>query len=152
MKTKAAHSHGWLVGILGLAVGITLMVGFPKLHAVAGVILLVALFHLVGIAVVLGSVYALAPARFGRVMERFRRKAADDKGVDFGWSWGAMNGPWIAAAAFVTRPTNRGGPPGPNGGCRRGCPGGGASKIARSGPTGAIGGSTVVPSSAPDAS
>jgi len=102
MKSKAAHSHGWLVGILGLAVGITLMVGFPKLKAVAGVILLVALFHLVGIAVVLGSVYSFAPERFGRWMERFRRRATDEKGYDFGWSWGAMNGPWLAAAGFVT--------------------------------------------------
>lgn len=61
MKAHAAHSHGWLVGILGLAVGITLMVGLPKLQAVAGVVLLVAWFHLVGIAVVLGSVYSVAP-------------------------------------------------------------------------------------------
>ena len=102
MKAKAAHSHGWLVGILGLAVGITLMVGFPKLKAVAGVVLLVAIFHLVGIAVVLGSVYSFAPKRFGRMVERLRRKAPDEKGYDFGWSWGAMNGPWLAAAAFVT--------------------------------------------------
>jgi SAM-dependent methyltransferase len=102
MRSKAAHSHGWLVGILGLAVGITLMVGFPKLKAVAGVVLLVALFHLVGIAVLLGSVYSFAPERFVRWMERFRKRATDEKGYDFGWSWGAMNGPWLAAAAFVT--------------------------------------------------
>lgn len=55
MKTKPAHSHGWLVGLLGLAVGVTLIVWFPKLHSIAGVVLLVALFHLVGVAVVLGS-------------------------------------------------------------------------------------------------
>jgi SAM-dependent methyltransferase len=102
MKSKAAHSHGWLVGILGLAVGITMMVGFPKLKAVAGVLLLVAFFHLVGLAVVIGSVYAFAPGRFGRLMERLRRKATDDKGYDFGWSWGAMNGHWLAAAAVAT--------------------------------------------------
>jgi SAM-dependent methyltransferase len=102
MKAKAAHSHGWLVGIVGLAVGVTLMVGFPKLKAVAGVVLLVALFHLVGIAVVLGSVYSFAPERFGRWMERLRKRAAGNDGYDFGWSWGAMNGPWLAAAAFAT--------------------------------------------------
>jgi SAM-dependent methyltransferase len=68
MKSKRAHSHAWMVGILGL---------------------------------VLGSVYSLAPERFGRLMERFRRQATDEKGYDFGWSWGAMNGPWLAAAAFL---------------------------------------------------
>ncbi|MBI5509132.1 MAG: class I SAM-dependent methyltransferase [Deltaproteobacteria bacterium] len=102
MKAKAAHSHGWLVGILGLAVGITLMVGFPKLRAVAGVVLLIAFFHLVGLVVVLGSLYSFAPDRFGRLMERFRKKAPEEKGYDFGWSWGAMNGHWLAAAALVT--------------------------------------------------
>jgi SAM-dependent methyltransferase len=101
MKTKAAHSHGWLVGVVGLAVGVALMVGFPRMKAVAGVLLLVAFFHLVGIAVVLGSVYSLAPGRFGRWMERFRTRATR-KGYDFGWSWAAMNGPWLAAAAFLT--------------------------------------------------
>jgi SAM-dependent methyltransferase len=35
-------------------------------------------------------------------MERLRRRAPDEKGYDFGWSWGAMNGPWLAAAAFLT--------------------------------------------------
>jgi SAM-dependent methyltransferase len=102
MKAKAAHSHGWVVGILGLAVGITLAVGFPRLRAVAGVVLLVALFRLVGIAVVFGSVCSFAPAQFGRMMERLRKRAPDEKGYAFGWSWGAMNGPWLAAAAFLT--------------------------------------------------
>ena len=102
MKAKAAHSHGWVVGVLGLAVGITLMVGFPKMKAVAGAVLLVALFHLVGLAVVLASVYSFAPARIGTWMARLRKQATGAEGYDFGWSWGAMNGPWLAAAAFVT--------------------------------------------------
>jgi SAM-dependent methyltransferase len=102
MKTRPAHSHGWLVGVLGLAIGITLMVAFPKLEAVAGVVLLVALFHLVGAAVVLGSLYSFAPARLGRLMARLRKRAPDDKSYDFGWSWGAMNGPWLAATALGT--------------------------------------------------
>jgi len=102
MKGKAAHHHGWLVGIVGLAVGITLMVGFPKLKAVAGVVLLVAFFHLVGIAVVLASVYSFAPGRFGRLLERLRARAPAARGYDFGWSWGAMNGHRVAAAMFLT--------------------------------------------------
>lgn len=102
MKAKRAHSHGWLVGIAGLAVGITLTVRFPKFQAVANIVLFVALFHLVGVAVVLGSVYSFAPARFSRSVERFRKRATDADGYDFGWSFGAMNGPWLAAAAFAT--------------------------------------------------
>ena len=35
MKSKPAHSHGWLVGNLGLVVGLSLTVGFPKLKAAA---------------------------------------------------------------------------------------------------------------------
>jgi len=101
-KGTRAHSHGWLVGIVGLVVGIALMVWFPKLEAVAGVLVLVALFHLVGIAIVFGSVYSFAPERFGRLMERFRRRAPDAAGYDFGWSWGAINGPWLATVAFLT--------------------------------------------------
>lgn len=27
-----------------------------------------------------------------------RKQPSDDKGYDFGWSWGAMNGHWLAAA------------------------------------------------------
>jgi len=103
MKAKAAHSHAWLVGILGLAVGISLMVLFPKLNAVAGVLVLVALFHLIGLAVVLGSVYSLAPTWFGRLGSRLRRRPLDDAaGLDFGWSWSAMNGHWLAALALLT--------------------------------------------------
>jgi SAM-dependent methyltransferase len=102
MKSKPAHSHGWVVGLLGLVVGLTLVVWFPKLHAVASAILLVALFHLVGIAVVLGSLYSFAPERFGRLLGHRRRRVPDDTGYDFGWSWGAMNGLWLAAAAIGT--------------------------------------------------
>ena len=102
MKSKSAHSHSWLVGIVGLVVGIALMVAFPKFKAIAGVFLLVALFHLVGLALVLGSLYSFAPSRFGRLMERFRKSAPVSKGLDFGWSWGAMNGPWLAAVALAT--------------------------------------------------
>ena len=103
MKVKTeARSHAWLVGMLGLAMGLTLLVALPRFKAVAGVALVVALVHLVGIALVLGSVYSFAPGHFGRIMERLRRRAPAENGYDFGWSWGAMNGPWLAAAAFLT--------------------------------------------------
>lgn len=76
MKSRAAHGHRWLVGVLGLAISITLTVGFPKLKAVAGVVLLVGFFHLIGITVVLGSVYSFAPARIGVL----RKNASEEKG------------------------------------------------------------------------
>jgi SAM-dependent methyltransferase len=102
MKHKASHSHGWLVGVFGLAAGIALMVVLPKLKAVAGVVMVVALLHLVGAALVIGSLYSFAPERLNRLLARFRRRAPDDKAYDFGWSAGAMYGPWLAAAAFAT--------------------------------------------------
>jgi SAM-dependent methyltransferase len=99
MKAHGPHGHGWLVGVLGLGVGVTMLVAFPKLKAVAGVVLLVALFHLVGGAVIVGSLYALAPRLFQRLGARLRRHAPAPDAVDYGWSWGAMNGHFIAAGA-----------------------------------------------------
>ena len=102
MKAKAAHSHGWLVGVLGLGVGITLMVVFPKLKAISGAVSLVALFHLVGIAIVLASGYSFAPGPRSRRGAQERALAPLDKEYDFGWSWGAMHGHSVAALALVT--------------------------------------------------
>jgi SAM-dependent methyltransferase len=102
MKHKVPHSHGWLVGVFGLAAGIALMVVFPKLKAVAGVVLVVALLHLVGAALVVGSLYSFAPERFNRLLARFRKRAPDDKTYDFGWSSGAIHSPWLVTAFFWT--------------------------------------------------
>ena len=103
MNTKAAvHNHAWLVGTLGLALGTVLLVGFPRFEVAAGGVLLVALFRAVGIAIVLGSLYALAPGSVGRILVRLRTRASDASGYDFGWSWAALNSPWLAAAALLT--------------------------------------------------
>ncbi len=102
MKTRSVHNHGWLVGVGGLAAGASLMVLFPRLEAIGGVLILVALFHLLGIAIVLASITSFAPARFGRLAARLRRKAPLGEAYDFGWSWGAMNGHWLAAAAILS--------------------------------------------------
>ena len=99
MKSKPAHSHGWLVGVVGIAVGVSLMVLVPKLSAVAGTLVLVALFHLVGAAIALGSMVTIAPGFFARFAARRRALAPDTQGYDFGWSFGAVYGPWIAALA-----------------------------------------------------
>lgn len=101
MKTKeATHSHGWLAGIVGLCIGITLIVAFPNLKVIGRVVALVALFHLIGAVIVLGSLYSFAPDRFKRFVEKLRRRAPNDREYDFGWSFRAMNGHWLAAAAF----------------------------------------------------
>ena len=100
MKAPAhAHSHTWIVGLVGLALGGTLLWAFPRMKVVGGIVLLVALFHLVGAAVLLASVYAVAPRRFDALLARFKRRATG--GLDFGWSWGAMNGHWLAAVALA---------------------------------------------------
>jgi len=101
MKAARAHSHSWVVGILGLVAGVAMLFVFPKLKAVAGVVLLVALFHLVGFAAILGAVYSFAPGRFGRLMRRLRRRGADDTEYDFGWSSGALHSPWLGTAVFL---------------------------------------------------
>jgi SAM-dependent methyltransferase len=100
MKAAHAHSHTWIVGVVGLGLGLTMLVAFPRLKVVGGIVLLVALFHLVGFAVLLASVYAVAPRRFEALLARFKRPRPADA-LDFGWSWGAMNGHWIAAGALT---------------------------------------------------
>ena len=53
------HSHMWLVGLLGLAAGLALLIYVPTLPAISGAVLLFAAFHLVGAVVSLASLYVL---------------------------------------------------------------------------------------------
>jgi precorrin-6B methylase 2 len=103
MSAKAVHHHhGWIIGILGLAAGGTLLFVFPRLQAVGGAVLLLGLVHLVGFAAILGAVRAFAPRQYERLTKRLRRKAADDKTYDFGWSSGAIHSPWLGTVVFLT--------------------------------------------------
>jgi len=88
----SAHSHMWLVGVLGLAAGLALLIYVPALPAVSGAVLLFAGFHLVGAVVSLSSLYVLTN---GKVLGRYRR--AQGSGFDFGWVPAWTYGPWIAA-------------------------------------------------------
>jgi SAM-dependent methyltransferase len=99
---NAVHGHAWLVGIVGLAVGLFLMIYVPTLKGVSGVILLMAVMHLVGATVFFGSLFGLAPKQFARAWShlRPRRSTSDTNDFDFGWSWGWMNGLWLAALAL----------------------------------------------------
>lgn len=86
-----AHSHMWLVGVIGLAAGLTLMVYVPSLKAVSQSLFWFAGFHLVGGIVLLGALYAT-------VGRQFHRKSNI---LDFGWAPAWTLGPLLAAAVFL---------------------------------------------------
>jgi SAM-dependent methyltransferase len=95
MKSKAAttraHSHMWLVGVVGLLAGLVLMAYVPSLNAVSRSLFWFASFHLIGGIVLLGSIYATVGRRFHR-----RRDT-----IDFGWAPAWTLGPLLAAAVFL---------------------------------------------------
>jgi SAM-dependent methyltransferase len=90
----------WLVGLLGLAAGLALLIYVPTLPAVSGAMLLFAGFHLTGAAVSLASLYVLTN---GKVLGRYRR--ARTAGFDFGWVPAWTYGPWIAAVICAATAT-----------------------------------------------
>ncbi len=90
------HSHMWLVGLLGLAAGLALLIYVPTLPAVSGAVLLFAAFHLVGAVVSLASLYVLTN---GKVLGKYRR--GQHTGFDFGWVPAWTYGPWIAALICI---------------------------------------------------
>lgn len=102
-KSGPSHSHMWLIGILGMAAGLVLMIYVPSLTAVSGAILLVAGFHLVGGVVLVASLYATWGGK--RRWERSRGGAAASGELDFGWAPAWTIAPWIgflvAASASV---------------------------------------------------
>ncbi len=105
MKDRnVVHTHAWLVGIVGLAAGVFLMVYVPKLKGVSGVIILMAAVHLAGAMVFFGSLYGLARRPLVWVWSHLRPRRPDSEATDFdfGWGWGWMNGHRIAALAIAT--------------------------------------------------
>ena len=90
------HSHMWLVGLLGLAAGLALLIYVPTPPAISDAVLLFAAFHLVGAVVSLASLYVLTN---GKVLGRYRR--AQTTGFDFGWVPAWTYGPWIAALICI---------------------------------------------------
>lgn len=87
------HSHMWLVGVVGLAAGLALMIYVPTLQAISTSMILFAAFHLIGGVVVLASVYATV----GKRMPLSREPA----GLDFGWTPAWTLGPLLAALVFM---------------------------------------------------
>ena len=90
------HSHMWVVGILGIAAGLALMIYVPSLTAVSQGIVLFAGFHLVGAVVLLASIYVTGGEPLAqRLASLAGRKESET--FDFGWTPAWTNGPWIAA-------------------------------------------------------
>lgn len=98
---RAGHSHGWLVGVLGLLAGLTLATGFPRLPTVGASLVLVVAFHVFGALVGAGSLVAVAPRLAARLLSPRRALAPDSAGVDFGWSFTAIWGPWVVSLALA---------------------------------------------------
>ncbi len=97
-----AHSHMWIVGVLGIAAGLALMIYVPTLQGVSQVVLLFAAFHIVGGVVVLASIYVSGGDRIARKLATLAgatRTAPD--AYDFGWATAWTNGPWIAALTAI---------------------------------------------------
>lgn len=102
--TGEAHSHMWLVGMLGLISGLLLMIYVPSLKPVSDVIFLFAGFHLVGGVVSIASLYVMTG---GKPFRHFsRRPKIITHGVptkfDFGWTPSWTIGPLIAAVISIS--------------------------------------------------
>ncbi len=110
---RRPHGHMWLVGLLGVAAGLVLLVYVPTLSLVGRSILLFAGFHVVGAIVLASSLWASALRPLARRWMGAEGRAARADRFDFGWGPGWMNGLAIAglvglAAAttlIVTAPT-----------------------------------------------
>ena len=95
---RNAHSHIWMMSLVGIAVGGAMMIFLPQLKIASTSILLFAGFH------VLGGIVLLASAWTGGLRNLVRRFAppAMARGYDFGWGPGWMNGLAIAALVALT--------------------------------------------------
>ncbi len=98
-----AHGHMWLVGALGVAAGLVLMVYVPSLKPVSNVLFLFAGFHLVGAVVLAASIYVMAGRGIFRRWSR-RRDANDNAAAkyDFGWAPAWTLGPGIASLVMAS--------------------------------------------------
>ena len=94
------HSHGWIVGVLGIVAGALLLIYVPSLEVVANSLLLFAGFHIVGGAVLLASLYSLALRRLlRRVFKPAGERDSGGEKYNFGWGPEWMNG--LAVGALV---------------------------------------------------
>ena len=95
-RTRNAHGHMWIMGVVGVLIGGAMMIALPQLKIASTSILLFAGFHVLGAVVLLSSAWAVGLRRWVRHLLR----PAPAAGYDFGWGPGWMNG--LAIAALVT--------------------------------------------------
>src|ERR1017187_9882987 len=97
-STKAVkHKHGHMawVGIVGVAAGAVLMIYVPSLKPIANTLFLFAGFHLVGLVVLLASMYVMRGRKLG--WKFFSAGKRSSPQFDFGWAPAWIYGPWIAS-------------------------------------------------------
>ena len=97
-RLRNAHSHMWILGVVGIAVGAAMMILLPQLKVASTSVLLFAGFHVLGAIVLLSSAWAVGLRRWARRLA----PARPAKGYDFGWGPGWMNGLAIAALVALT--------------------------------------------------
>jgi SAM-dependent methyltransferase len=96
---KHKHGHMAWVGIAGIAAGAVLMIYVPSLKPIANTLFLFAGFHLVGLSVLLASIYVMGGRNLGKRFASAHRTTAAQ--FDFGWAPAWIYGPWIAALIQV---------------------------------------------------
>ena len=94
---RNAHSHMWVMGLVGVVAGAAMMILLPRLKIAASSLLLFAGFHVLGAVVLLASAWSMGL----RGWMRSRRDRAD-AAYEFGWGPGWMNGLAIAALVALT--------------------------------------------------
>ena len=91
-KNKGLHSHFWIMGLIGVALGAAFMIWVPSLPAISTTLYLFAGFHILGLLVAFGSVYSISSVSKPS-LKRLKRLNA----YHFGWRSGWMIGLGIAA-------------------------------------------------------
>ena len=96
---RSAHSHMWIMGVVGVAAGASLFLYAPSLAVISRSLLLLAGFHVIGGLVLASSLYVSGGRDLLRRWTRRKASAPRDETFDFGWGPGWMNG--LAIAALV---------------------------------------------------
>ncbi len=109
-QTGHAHSHMWMIGMLGLISGLLLMIYVPSLKPVSDVIFLFAGFHLVGAVVSIASIYVMTGGKpLRHILRRpvetasaVPEKSAAPEKFDFGWTPSWTIGPLIGSVISIS--------------------------------------------------
>lgn len=91
----------WIMGVMGVALGLVLIIVFPHLRGISGAFMLMGLFHVAGAVVVVRSGVTLVPPGLLKLVGVGDGHAALPRPgrIDFGWT-GGMNASWLYVLAF----------------------------------------------------